>query len=176
QDQDTDNISSKRRNPIIADVFSRMHLMERRGSGFRKIKGDYRNALNYRVEVEPLFTSTPTSFFVTLYNLNYNVPIEKVLIGSEKVAVENEKVLIASENLLVGFAIDGLAVNKNTKENMRKLFAHLSFDGIFGRNDIMEILSISITAAGNLINKLKEAGLIEAVRGQGKGKYRFVNQ
>ena len=72
QNLDTDNVASKRRNPVIADIFSRMHFMERRGSGFKKIKADYRRAVNYRNEVEPLFRSTPTSFFVTLYNLNYN--------------------------------------------------------------------------------------------------------
>ena len=77
QNLDTDHVASKRRNPVIADIFSRMHFMERRGSGFRKIKADYRRAVNYRDEIEPLFRSTPTSFFVTLYNLNYSVPIEK---------------------------------------------------------------------------------------------------
>lgn len=110
-----------------------------------------------------MFRSTPTSFFATLYNLNYNIPIEKVLIDPEKIAVEGENVLIASDNLLIEAAIDSLNANKNTKENAKKLFAHMSFDGIFGRNDIMEIVNISITAVGNLINKLKEAELIESV-------------
>ena len=41
QNLDTDNVASKRRNPIIAVLFSRMHFMERRGSGFKKIKADY---------------------------------------------------------------------------------------------------------------------------------------
>ena len=50
----------------------------------------------------------------------------------------------------------------------------MNFDGVFGRSDIMEITSISITAAGNLLNILKNAGLIEAVRGYGNGKYKFV--
>lgn len=67
QELDTDNVASKRRNPVIADIFSRMHFMERRGSGFKKIKADYRHAVNYRPEVEPMFRSTPTSFFATLY-------------------------------------------------------------------------------------------------------------
>ncbi len=174
QNLDTDNVASKRRNPVIADIFSRMHFMERRGSGFKKIKADYRNAVNYCPEVEPMFRSTSTSFFATLYNLNYNVPIEKVLIDSEKVAVDGEKVLITSENLLIEAAIDGLTANKNTKENAKKLFEHMHFDGVFGRSDIMEILNISITAAGNLINKLKNAKLIGSVAGQGKGKYRFI--
>ena len=174
QELDTDNVASKRRNPVIADIFSRMHFMERRGSGFKKIKADYRHAVNYRPEVEPMFRSTPTSFFATLYNLNYNIPIEKVLIDPEKVAVDGENVLIASENLLIEAAIDSLNANKNTKENAKKLFAHMGFDGVFGRNDIMEIIAVSITAAGNLLNKLKEAELIEPVSGQGKGKYKFA--
>lgn len=82
--------------------------------------------------------------------------------------------LIAPENLLIDGAIENLNANKNTKGNAKKLFAHMNFDGVFGRNDIMEITSVSITAAGNLLNKLKEAELIEPVTGQGKGKYKFV--
>lgn len=174
QNLDTDNVASKRRNPVIADIFSRMHFMERRGSGFKKIKADYRRAVNYRSEVEPLFRSTPTSFFVTLYNLNYNIPVEKVLTAPEKVAVDGEKVLITPEHLSIQDAINGMKATKATKEKARILFAQMKFDGIFGRNDIMETLGISITAAGNLLNNLKNAGLIEAVSGYGKGKYKFI--
>lgn len=120
QNLDTDNVASKRRNPVIADIFSRMHFMERRGSGFKKIKADYRHAVNYRPEVEPMFRSTPTSFFATLYNLNYNVPIEKLLITSQKVAVIDEKVSIASSNLSIEDAINRLDAKKNIKENAKK--------------------------------------------------------
>ena len=38
QNIDIDNVPSRRRNPIIADIFNRLGCMERRGSGFRKIK------------------------------------------------------------------------------------------------------------------------------------------
>lgn len=173
QNLDTDNVASKRRNPVIADIFSRMYFMERRGSGFKKIKADYRHAVNYRSEVEPMFRSTSTSFFATLYNLNYNVPVEKVLIDPEKVAVDDENVLISSKNLLIESAIEELSANKNTKENALKLFSQMRYDGIFGRKDIMQITGGSITAAGNLLANLKNAGLIEAVSGYGKGKYIF---
>ena len=37
QDYDIYSIRSKRRNPVIADLFHRMKYMERRGSGLRKI-------------------------------------------------------------------------------------------------------------------------------------------
>ena len=36
QEQNIMEISSLRRNPIIADLFNRVHLMERRGSGLKK--------------------------------------------------------------------------------------------------------------------------------------------
>ena len=87
---DTDNVASKRRNPIIADLFSRMHFMERRGSGFKKIKADYHRAINYRSETKPVFKSTPTSFFVTLYNLNYNIPIGKTGLQEKKQALRTK--------------------------------------------------------------------------------------
>lgn len=180
QNLDTDYVASKRRNPIIADVFSRMNYMERRGSGFRKIKADYRNAVNYRDELAPVFKSTATSFFTILYNLHYSISGEKVLISPEKLSVGGKKVLIDSEKLsvgnekvLIGQAIDTMNANKNTRENAGKLFAYMQFDGIFGRKDIMELTDISITAAGNLLNSLKNADLIVPVAGFGKGKYQF---
>ena len=40
-------IPSKRRNPILADIFSRLKYMERRGSGFKKILADYEGCLLY---------------------------------------------------------------------------------------------------------------------------------
>lgn len=174
QNLDTDNISSKRRNPVIADVFSRMNYMERRGSGFKKIKEDYHNAVNYRPELEPIFYSDISSFIVTLYNLNYNVPVEKVPVGPEKVAIGEENMLIEAQKLSIQKAINSLDAKKNIKANAMRLFNQMGIDGIFGRSDIMEVVGISITAAGNLITKLKDSGLIQAVSGYGKGKYKFT--
>ena len=47
-------------------------------------------------------------------------------------------------------------------------------DDVFGRSDIAAITKDSVTAAGNLITKLKNADLIEPVSGFGKGKYKFT--
>lgn len=169
QNLDTDYVASKRRNPVIADIFSRLHFMERRGSGFKKIKKEYRRSIYYRSDVEPLFRSTPTSFFVILYNLNYNVPEKEVLI-------DPKKELIDLENVSIHNAINKLNANQATKEKANLLFEKMGFDKIFGRKEIMETINISVTAAGNLLNHLKNAGLIKAVKGFGKGKYQFVRQ
>lgn len=72
QDINPLDVSSSRRNPIIADVFARMDLMERRGSGLRKIIGDYEAEENYKDELKPEFKSTESSFTTILKNLNYD--------------------------------------------------------------------------------------------------------
>ena len=41
QELDLRQVSSMRRNPVIADLFQRLDLMERRGSGFKKILDAY---------------------------------------------------------------------------------------------------------------------------------------
>ena len=69
QDLNPLNVSSTRRNPIIADVFARMDLMERRGSGLRKIIEAYEAEENYKEELKPEFNSTESSFTTILKNL-----------------------------------------------------------------------------------------------------------
>ena len=72
QERNTDTISSKRRNPIIADLFARIHLMERRGSGLKKIKDDFVNAFNYTEDKSVEFFSDFNGFRVVMKNLNYD--------------------------------------------------------------------------------------------------------
>lgn len=71
QDRDIMSVPSRRRNPIIADVFSRLNYMERRGSGFKKIIEDYQAQHNYDETRKPNFLSEHDAFFLTLWNLNY---------------------------------------------------------------------------------------------------------
>lgn len=65
------NVPSRRRNPVIADVFSRLIYMERRGSGFKKIIGDYQSQRNFTDVKMPKFLSQHDAFYLTLWNLNY---------------------------------------------------------------------------------------------------------
>ena len=68
---DIRHVPSKLRNPIIADVFGRMRLMERRGSGFKKILDAYEAEERYKEELKPVFYTDGYNFFLTLWNLNY---------------------------------------------------------------------------------------------------------
>ena len=180
QERDISNISSTRRNPVLADIFARLGYMERQGSGFKKITEAYSSAHNYRAELAPKFYSDSASFQVTLYNLNYGIAAkvaiedENLAIAPNHVAIEDGNLAIAPNHVAIEVAIGKLNVNQATIEKVRAVYESIGIDGIFGRSDIATITNDSVTAAGNLIAKLKKAGLIEAVRGYGKGKYQFV--
>ena len=169
QERDITNISSTRRNPVLADVFARLGYMERQGSGFKKITEAYYAAHNYRAELEPKFYSDGTSFQVTLYNLNYGTAV-----NASNVSIGEENVAIDPIHVAIEVAIEGLIASPVTIGKAKAVFASMGTDGIFGRSDIAAITNDSVTAAGNLITKLKNACLIEAVNGYGKGKYKFV--
>ena len=74
QDQYPDNVASKRRNPVLADVFAQLSLMEKRGSGLRKIRTETAKLPNYRSSLEPVFVSHATEFFTKFYNGNVENP------------------------------------------------------------------------------------------------------
>lgn len=169
QERDIANISSTWRNPVLADVFARLGYMERQGSGFKKITEAYYAAHNYRAELEPKFYSDGTSFQVTLYNLNYGTAV-----NASNISIGEENVAIDPIHVAIEVAIEGLIASPVTIGKAKAVFASMGTDGIFGRSDIAAITNDSVTAAGNLITKLKNAGLIEAVNGYGKGKYKFI--
>ena len=78
QNLDLMNVESKRRNPVIADIFSRLNLMDRRGSGFKKIIRDYKGYETYTPDKKPSFRSDAHNFFTVLPNLNYGHDVEYV--------------------------------------------------------------------------------------------------
>lgn len=77
QQLDPLTVSSKRRNPLLADFFHRLKLMERRGSGMKKIIGEYKHFENLENYHAPEFRSNATEFHVTLWNLNYGADVVK---------------------------------------------------------------------------------------------------
>lgn len=174
QERDISNISSTRRNPVLADIFGRLGYMERQGSGFKKITESYRAAHNYRDELEPKFYSDASSFQVTLYNLNYGQTTEKAVVSGEKQLFDEQKAVVSGENQLFESLLFGLKAKTKTKETMVKLYRQFGFDTAFARADIMKLVGVTSSPAGALIDKLKEAELIEPVSGKGKGKYKFV--
>lgn len=70
QDQDIANVSSVRRNPVLADVMAQLDYMEKRGSGLRRICRETKALEGYQDNLRPQFNSTPAQFQTTIYALD----------------------------------------------------------------------------------------------------------
>lgn len=71
QELDIEEVSSRRRNPYIADIFHRLDYVERRGSGLKKIQDETKLLFGYTNKYAPKFLSSRTDFRVVLMNLNF---------------------------------------------------------------------------------------------------------
>ena len=71
QNRDISKVPSVRRNPILADVFTHLEYMEKRGSGLRKICDLSASLDGYKEELHPEFTSEANVFYTTIKNVNY---------------------------------------------------------------------------------------------------------
>ena len=147
QEQNIMEISSLRRNPIIADLFNRVHLMERRGSGLKKIISSYQNAINYTQEKEVEFKSTQKDFKVILKNLNYKVAIK----SGDKVAI------------------------KNQDEQLEKILEYIKKYNNCKTSDIENLLSVKSSRARKLLSILVSEKKIQAL-GQNKNRYYVLSK
>ena len=67
QELDIADVSSERRNPILANVMAQLDYMEKRGSGLTRICNETKALDGYRDELKPVFKSTPTQFQTTIF-------------------------------------------------------------------------------------------------------------
>jgi len=88
QERDLTNVPSVRRNKIISDIFGRLHLMDRRGSGFERMLKGYSDT-----EKIPSFNSEASHFKVIFPNINYS-PEEKDSIAVKSELSERERDII----------------------------------------------------------------------------------
>ncbi len=68
-----EKIASKRRNPILAEVFSQLNYMEKRGSGLRKIQDATALLPSFKTDKKPFFESSREFFYTTIPNVNYGM-------------------------------------------------------------------------------------------------------
>ena len=67
QDLDIADVSSERRNPILANVMAQLDYMEKRGSGLTRICNETKALDGYKDELKPVFKSTPTQFQTIIF-------------------------------------------------------------------------------------------------------------
>lgn len=114
-----------------------------------------------------------------LHNRNLHISgflnTEKVDIRESRVDVENRKVDIQDKKVYIESMLSekGKDFSVKTTVHIRKLFEKFSFDEVFGRSAVMELLDLKGSGASKFLSNLLQTGIIEPVSGHGKGKYKF---
>ena len=128
-------IPSIRRNPVIADIFARMRFMDRRGSGFDKIKLGT-NKLFDDNQNHVKFYSDYNSFLVIIENANYQKKHDdKLETKNDKLEAENDK--LETENDKLETENDKLEI-KNDKLEIKNDKLETENDKLETKNDKLE--------------------------------------
>lgn len=67
QNLDIANVSSERRNPVLANVMAQLDYMEKRGSGLTRICNETKALDGYKDELKPMFESSHAQFQTIIY-------------------------------------------------------------------------------------------------------------
>lgn len=161
QDLDLRNISSRRRNPVIADIFNRLKYMDRRGSGFKKILDSYEFQEHYREEMKPEFSSSNSEFWLVLKNLNYKIDNDlSAQIADNKMPIKN-----ADKKVPI-----------KTRQQLEKIFQYLSEQTECSCRDVCMLLDIKERRARQLLQILQEQGKVKAYGANRVRRYRLIKK
>ncbi len=164
QDLDLRNISSRRRNPIIADIFNRLKYMDRRGSGFKKILDSYEFQEHYTEEMQPKFQSNHSEFWLILKNLNYDAKnVDNGL--SAKNADKKMPIKNADKKVPI-----------KTKRQLEEILEYLSERSECSCRDICILLDVKERRARQLLQKLQEQDKVEAYGANRIRRYKLVKE
>lgn len=158
------------RNPKIAEFLKNYKFVKEFGEGVNRMC----NELEQVGLKDPIYHTNAFMLQAVIYNSN----AEKVGYLSEKLAAESKKLAIDSEKLSfqnIKLAIDSQTYNKPTKKSILKIYEEIETNQIFGAPEIERVLQCSTSTAKNVMKKLREIGVVEEVKGKGKGKYTFIS-
>lgn len=155
QDRDIDNVPSKRRNPVVADIFSRLDYMERRGSGFKKIMQAYEVDPNYTEDKKLVFYSNATEFRVILKNLNFTDEV------------------LREENEVLDEVLNEVLDSRRTEMEIKVIKAILVSPRI-KQKELAEQIGISVSTIQRTIKNLVKEGKIVRVDGKRDGYWKIL--
>ena len=134
QDVPVEDISSLRRNPVLADVMAQLDYMEKRGSGLKKICNATKELETYKEGRDPVFKSSVSQFMTVIYSMEYqpgksgqlNGTLSGTLNGilNDTLNEKQNKVLdfiAASPGVQAQIIIDQLAIPRDTLNKILKV-------------------------------------------------------
>ncbi|MDE5611470.1 MAG: putative DNA binding domain-containing protein [Odoribacter sp.] len=168
-------VPSKRRNPLLADFFSRLGLMERRGSGMKKIINTYKyyeHLTGYRA---PEFTSNASEFHVTLWNLNFeNGNIKEITSNDatfiQKFVKDNGEVVVKE------FVKEPSGFAKEFVKASRQIYKLISQNPQISATQMAENMALSTRQVQKYLKRLRELGKIARVGGRKIGEWKIIDE
>ena len=168
-------VPSKRRNPLLADFFSRLGLMERRGSGMKKIIDSYKRFERLPNFHAPEFQSNASEFHVILWNLNY---------GSGTIVKEDNKGEFANKqeqfaNPEGEFANKQEQFAKNRKEFLkasRQIYNLISANPHMTTAQMAEKLKISQRQVQKYLKRLQETEKISRSGNRKNSEWKIIDE
>ena len=153
QNLNLEQVPSKRRNSVLADVFARLDYMERNRSGIGNIDS-CEFAVNYTDKKAPIFYSDRSQFRVTLPNLNY---------------VVHEK---QNTNDFPSSASKAPKLTKNALEKAENQVMELMKEKPFiTQLEIAKHLELLRTKVQSVIREFLKSGKVERIGGKRYGKW-----
>lgn len=166
-------VPSKRRNPLLADFFSRLGLMERRGSGMRKIVDAYKQYDNLTTYHEPEFTSNASEFHVILWNLNYVKEELKEFRKDEKQFLKDGKEFRKDEK---EFRKGQKEFRKEFLKVQRKVYKMISINPKITIPEMALNIGVSERQVYKYIKRLTDLNLIIREGGRKNGSWKIIDK
>ena len=153
-------VPSKRRNPLLADFFSRLGLMERRGSGMKKIIDSFESLPDYHA---PEFQSNASEFHVILWNLKF----ENEVIG---------EITPDDTPLIQEFVKRPSKFAKESVKASRQIYKLISQNPQINAAQMAENMGVSARQVQKYLKRLQESGKITRVGGRKMGEWKIIDE
>ena len=147
QDLDIADVSSERRNPILANVMAQLNYMEKRGSGLIRICNETKALEGYKDELKPKFKSTPTQFQTIIF--------------------------ASSDTPNVGSHDGNVSETKLTERQQKILFLVKESPRISGRQ-MSEILSVSQRTIERDLSTMQKNGILKHEGKDNDGRWQIL--
>lgn len=163
QNLEIGKVPSMRRNTIISDIFSRLHFMDRRGSGLSRIVESYNDYIE-----KPRFLSDESSFTVIFPNKGYSTILQLKKTG-ESMLKEN---IVSDEDYFLIKLYKNLQdkVRPKTLGQVKCFFDEYGYEKTFVRDNVKEHFNVQNSRASEIISILLKCNMIEDLEG---ARYKF---